>query len=136
MPDGNNSTTANSKSITMEKAFAKAEELASTIREYVDTTIESAKLHAAEKSSAIIADTMARVIASVVFLLFIVFASVALAFGLGEWIGKTWAGFLIVSGLFLVLMTVLWLARERLLRFPIMNRLIVQLFNTNEDEND
>ena len=120
----------------MEKAFAKAEELAGTIKEYVDTTIESAKLNAIEKSSALIANTMAGAIATVVFILFMVFAGIALAFGLSEWLGKPWARFLIVSGLYLLLVIVVWLAKERLIRFPIMNAFIRQLLNTPEDEND
>ncbi|GAB2824369.1 phage holin family protein [Ferruginibacter profundus] len=120
----------------MEKAFAKAEELAGTIKEYVNTTIESAKLNAAEKSSAIIANTMAGAIAAVVFILFIVFAGIALALGLGEWLQKIWAGFLIVAALYLLLGILVWNAREKLLRLPIMNAFIKQLFTSGEDEED
>ncbi|MGG9960814.1 phage holin family protein [Ferruginibacter sp. SUN106] len=118
----------------MEKAFAKAEELAGTIKEYINTTIESAKLNAAEKSSALIANTMARVLAAMVFIFFIVFAGIALALGLGEWLNKTWAGFLIVAFLYLLLGVLLWTAREKLLRLPIMNAFIKQLFKAVEDE--
>ena len=118
----------------MEKAFAKAEELAGTIKEYVNSRIESVKLNAAEKSSAVMANIIAGVIVAMVFLFFIVFGSVALAFGLGQWLDKTWAGFLIVAGLYLLIAMVVWAARGKIIRLPIMNALIQQLFKTDEDE--
>ncbi|HEY6063281.1 MAG TPA: phage holin family protein [Chitinophagaceae bacterium] len=120
----------------MEKAFARVEELADTIKEYVNTRIESVKLSAAEKSSALIANVMAGVIVAVVFLLFIIFASIALSFGLGEWIGKTWVGFLIVAFLYLFIGIVVWVGRGKIIRLPIMNALIRQLFRNDEDNED
>lgn len=118
----------------MEKAFAKAEELAGTIKEYVNNRIESVKLNAAEKSSAVMANVIAGAIVAVVFIFFIVFASVALAFGLGEWLGKTWAGFLIVAGLYFLVGIIVWLARTKIIRLPIMNAFIQQLIKTEDDE--
>lgn len=117
----------------MEKAFAKAEELADSIKEYVNAGIDSVKLNVAEKTSMLIANVLAAMVVAAVFLFFIIFAGIALAFGLGEWIGATWAGFLIVAGLYLLLAIVVWAARERIIRLPIMNALIKQLFS-NDDE--
>jgi len=119
----------------MEKAYAKIEELADNVKEYINTRVESVKLTAAEKSSVVIANIIAGLIVAVVFFFFIIFAGAALAFGLGEWIGKTWAGFLIVAGLYLLIGIVVWTARERIIRMPIMNALIKQLFK-NDDEED
>lgn len=120
----------------MEKTFARVEELADTIKEYVNTRIESVKLSAAEKSSAVVANVLAGIIVAIVFLFFIVFASVALAFGLGEWIGKTWAGFLIVAGLYLLIGIIVWAARGKLIRLPLMNAMIQQLFKKDEEDED
>jgi ammonia channel protein AmtB len=120
----------------METVFAKAEELAGTIKEYINTKIESAKLNAAEKSSTIIANTIAGIIASVVFILFIVFAGITIALVLGAWLGKTWAGFLIVAVVYLLLSFFVWYAREKIIRLPVMNNIIRQLFNTPDDDNN
>jgi hypothetical protein len=117
----------------MESAFAKVEELAGTIKDYADTRMESVKLHIAEKSSA--ANVIAGVIVVVVFLFFIVFANIALAFGLGEWIGKTWAGFLLVAFLYLLIGIIVWFARVKIIRLPIINALIKQLFTNNDEYN-
>ena len=119
----------------MEKTFAKVEELADTVKEYVNNRIESAKLTVAEKGSAVVAVLIAGLIIAAIFTFFIVFAGVAFALLLGGWMGKTWAGFLIVAGLYLLLGIVIWAARDKLIRQPIMNALIKQLFG-QEDEED
>lgn len=119
----------------MEKAYAKIEELTDTVKEYINTRVESVKLTVAEKTSIVIANVVAGMAVAVVFLFFIIFAGTALAFGLGEWIGKTWAGFLIVASLYLLVGIVVWTAREKIIRLPIMNALIKQLFR-NDDEED
>ncbi len=119
----------------MEKTFAKVEELADTVKEYVNNRIDCAKLTAAEKSSAVIAALIAGLIIALVFMFFVVFAGIALSLVLGEWIGKTWAGFLIVAGFYFLLGMITWTARDKMIRLPIMNALIKQLFG-EEDEED
>jgi len=119
----------------MEKVYAKIEDLADTAKEYINTRVESIKLTVAEKTSVVIANAVTVLAVAFVFFLFIIFGSVALSFGLGEWIGKTWAGFLIVAGLYLLIGIVVWIGRERIIRLPVMNALIRQLFH-NEDEED
>lgn len=117
----------------MENAFAKAEELAATVKEYVNNRIESVKLNVAEKSSAIIASLVAGAIALVVFFGFLVFVGITLSIGLGVWIGKIWLGFLIVAFLYLLIGVIIWKARGRLIRIPLMNVLLQQLFK-DEDQ--
>jgi hypothetical protein len=118
----------------MEKTFAKVEELADTVKEFVNNRIESAKLTAAEKGSAVVAVLIAGLIVAVIFTFCIVFAGVALSLVLGEWIGKTWAGFLIVAGFYLLLGIIIWAARDKIIRLPIMNVLIKQLFREENEE--
>lgn len=123
-------------SLKMEKAFEKAEELAGTIKEYVNTRIESVKLNAAEKTAVVAANLIAGAIVSLVFVLCIVLASIAAALVLGIWTGKTWIGFLIVSGFYLVAGIIVWKARKRLIGLPVMNALVKQLFKTDDHEED
>jgi len=118
----------------MENTFAKIEELAATVKDYVNTRIESAKLSVAEKSSAIIANLIAGFIVAGVFIFFVVFGSTALAFALGDWIGKTWAGFLIVAILYLIIGIIVWFARIKLIQLPLMNIFIKQLFSDTDEE--
>ncbi len=117
----------------MERVFSKVEELADNAKEYVNTRIESLKLNAAEKSSVIIANGVARVVVAIVFIFFIGLGSIALSLVLGEWIGKIWAGFLTVACFYLLIGIIIWIARERLIRVPVMNALIQQLFKHDEE---
>lgn len=119
----------------MEKAFAKMEELTDSVKEYVNTRVESVKLSVAEKSSALVANLVAGMLVAAVFLFFLIFAGIALALVLGEWTGKMWAGFLIVAGIYLLIGIIVWIAREKIIRLPVMNAMIKQLFS-NDDEED
>lgn len=119
----------------MEKAFAKADELADTIKDYVNTRMESIKLNAAEKSSAAISFMVAGMVVAGVFFLFIIFLSIALAIGLGEWTGNIWLGFLIVGFLHLLAGILVWVGRKRIIQLPVMNAFITHLFK-DPDEKD
>lgn len=119
----------------MEKVFAKMEELTDSVKEYVNTRVESVKLSVAEKSSALVANLVAGMLVAAVFLFFLIFAGIALALVLGEWTGKMWAGFLIVAGIYLLFGIIVWIAREKIIRLPVMNAMIKQLFS-NDDEED
>ena len=120
----------------MESTFTKIEELADHVKDYVKTKITSVKLNAAARISKLISNLIAGLVVASVFLLFIIFGSVAGALALSAWIGKMYAGFLIVAGIYLLLGIVVWTGRERILRIPIMNSLIHQLFKEDEDEKD
>jgi uncharacterized membrane protein YqjE len=119
----------------MEKTFAKVEHLASNIKEYADSRMEEVKLHVAEKSAAVMANVIAGIVVAMVFIFFVIFGSMALAVGLGVWIGKMWVGFLIVAFLYLVIGALVWKARVKFIQFPMMNSFIAQLFN-NEHGKD
>lgn len=118
----------------MEKLFTKIENLVGSVKEYVNTRIESVKLNAAEKSSAVIANAIAGIVVAVVILFSMGLASVALSILLGQWIGKLWAGFLVVACLYLVIGLMIWVAREKWIRLPVMNALIRQLFKEDEED--
>jgi fatty acid desaturase len=118
----------------MEKSFEKAEELASSVKEYLDIRLDAVKLTVAEKTSAVIANVLAGIAVALVFFFFMVMASVALAFVLGNWMGRTWAGFLVVAALYLLLGIIVWVARVKLIRLPFMNALIKQMFKYDEED--
>jgi hypothetical protein len=81
-----------------------------------------------------VANTMATILSAVVFLFFLFFASMGLAFILSSWIGNMYSGFLIVAGIYLILGLVIWYSREKLIRIPIMNAIIRQLFENNGED--
>jgi hypothetical protein len=120
----------------MEEAFAKIEELAAHVKDYVNVRIDLVKLNAAEKTSSVMANLIAGTVVAVVFFLFFLFVNFSIAYALGEWVGKTWAGFLIVAAFYLVAAIIVWMARGRLIRMPIMNSMIELLFKNDDNEQD
>jgi hypothetical protein len=120
----------------MSELFTHIEELASDAREYVNTKVEVAKLNTAAKVSSITSNIVARIIVAVVFVFFLLFAGMAAGFALGEWLGKTYWGLLVVAGFYLLAGIIVWLAREKMIRIPVMNAIIQQLFKENDHEED
>ena len=120
----------------MEKTFSKVEELASHIKEYINIRISAIKLSAAEKSSKMLANLIAVAVVLMVFFSFVLFASVALAFVFSKLTGEYYRGFLIVAGIYLLIGLIVWTMKEKLLRLPIMNAMLRQLFKEEDDESD
>lgn len=121
----------------MERIFAKTEELVDDVKEYVDVRIESAKLAIAEKTSLVIANAAAGIAVIIALIFFAVFLSIGFSILIGEWIGKPWAGYMIMAAICLIKAVIIWSARKRIIQIPVMNALIKQLFsNSKQDEED
>lgn len=116
--------------------FVKIENLIDHTRDYLNTRVDEAKLALAERSSGVVARIIAVTVVSVVFAVSLLFASAAAAYWLGHSLGRIWLGFLAVAGFYFLAGWIVWSAKERLIRIPIMNSIIHQLFKTNEDEED
>jgi hypothetical protein len=119
----------------MNDTLEKLEGLTDHVKEYINTRVEITKLHLAEKTSLVISNLIAVTIIVVLFLFVIVFGSIAGAWALSEWIGKSYSGFLIVAGFYLLLGIIVWMAKDKLIRFPVMNVIIKQL-QKNDDDDD
>lgn len=117
----------------MERGFAKAEELLDHVREYVDNRVTAVKLQAAEKSSKIFSNVVAASVVAAIMLVFAIFISMAGAQALSEWLDSAWAGSLIVAGIWLLVAIIIWVARERLLRMPVMNKILHEMFRDEEN---
>jgi len=117
----------------MEKVFNRAEELAGTIREYIDARISGIKLQAAEKASMVVSNMLAFIVVALVIFLSFAMGSVGIALLIGTWVGKTWAGFLILSLFYVILSYIVWAGRIQWIRIPMMNAILEQLFEKEED---
>ncbi len=120
----------------MERIFAKTEELVDDVKEYVDIKIESAKLTIAEKTSLVVANAAAGMAVVIAFVFFAMLLVTGLSLLIGEWIGKPWAGFMIMAVVCLIKAAVIWAARKRIIQIPVMNALIKQLFSNNNDNEE
>lgn len=120
----------------MENTFAKVEEMAEHVKEYVNNHITSAKLSIAEKTSGVLSNIIAVAIVLMIFVFFTIFSSVALAFVFAKLTGEYYWGFLIVAGIYLLIGVLVWTLRVRLLKLPIMNAILQQLFKDEEEADE
>jgi uncharacterized membrane protein YqjE len=118
----------------MKDTFEKLEGLTDHVKEYVNTRVELTKLRIAEKTSLIIGDLIAIGIVVLLFLFVLMFGSIAGAWALSDWIGKPYSGFLIVAGIYLLLGIIVWIARGKFIRFPVMNAIIKKLHKEDDNE--
>lgn len=114
----------------------RVEELFDHAREYVNIRVDETKLAVAERSSAVLSMVIATAVVNIIFLLCLIFASIAGAIAIGLWLRSYWLGFLLVAGLYLLAGLLIWAGKERLIRQPIMNAIIHQLFKKEEHEED
>lgn len=112
----------------MNSFSAGMEELANQTKEYINLRVDMLKLKTAEKSSGIIAAFIAITVVAMIFLVFLLFISIALAYQLSAWLNWLPGGFLIVGGIYLVAGIIIWVGREKLIRMPVMNQILAQLF--------
>ena len=117
----------------MENAFAKIEDLADTIKEYLNNKVAIEKLNAAEKTAVVISNVVTGIVITMVFLFCLLFASVTVSILLGLWIGKIWAGFLIVSFFYLLTGIIVWVGRTHIIILPVMKAIIDELFPKKDE---
>ena len=119
----------------MQEELKKIEEIVSHFKKYVNTKITKTKLDAAVKTSDMITFIVVRMLVTVVFFYFLIFASDAAAYAIGDYFRKVWLGFLMFAVFYLMAGLLIWFSRERLLRIPVMNAIINRLF-THEIDHD
>ncbi|MEO7767750.1 MAG: phage holin family protein [Ferruginibacter sp.] len=118
----------------LQEKFGTVEEFITQLKTYVNTEIELLKLSISEKLSKAFSALITILFVAIVFLIFVLFASVSLAYFLGECLERMWAGFLIVGFLYLLSGIIAWYTREKFLRIPIMNAIIRKLFASGEED--
>ena len=105
----------------------KYEELWAELKKYLTLQIDYAKLTTVEKLVVLLS-----AIAMVAVMLILgacvrFYLSFAVVFMLSDAIGSTWGAYLIVSGIFLVLMLVVYALRQKLILDPV-SRFLTRLF--------
>jgi hypothetical protein len=120
----------------MSEEFKKMESLLDKAKEYVNTRIAQAKLSVAEKVSKLLAMMIAGIVAALVFFIFLLFGSIAAALAIGHKLDSSAFGFLIVAGTWLLLGIIIWRAKNILIRIPIMNAIIHNLFSNDQEHEE
>ena len=111
----------------MENQSGSVESLIDRVKSYVETRIELLKLKAIDKSSSFLSYLILIVlIIGIGFTVFILL-SIALALFIGDLLGRSYYGFLIVAGIYIIAGLVVLIFRRRWIKAPIANSMIKNL---------
>jgi ABC-type multidrug transport system fused ATPase/permease subunit len=105
------------KATTIENLIEKAEV-------YGKTTFELCKYNTVYKSADIISSIAVKVVILLILVLFSLLLNIGFSLWIGEWLGKTYFGFFISAGLYLLIAFIVYLFRYRWIKNPISNFII------------
>ena len=105
----------------------KYEELWAELKKYLTLQIDYAKLTTVEKLVVLLSAIAMVAVMLILGACVLFYLSFAVVFGLSDAIGSTWGAYLIVSGIFLVLMLVVYALRQKLILDPV-SRFLTRLF--------
>ena len=105
----------------------KYEDLWAELKKYLTLQIDYAKLTAVEKLVVLLSAIAMVAVMLILGACVLFYLSFAVVFMLSDAIGSTWGAYLIVSGIFLVLMLVVYALRQKLILDPV-SRFLTRLF--------
>ena len=105
----------------------KYEELWAELKKYLTLHIDYAKLTTVEKLVVLLSAIAMVAVMLILGACVLFYLSFAVVFMLSDAIGSTWGAYLIVSGIFLVLMLVVYALRQKLILDPV-SRFLTRLF--------
>jgi len=111
----------------MENKQSTVEELYYKLKEYADLRLDLFKLKGIKKASDFFSTLTAIIILLVLFFLVIICFTIGIALLLGDWLGHSFYGFLIMGGLFIIIGLILYWGRDKFLKLSISDRLIKEL---------
>ena len=94
---------------------------------YAKTNVDLFKLKSINKSADVVSSLLAKAVYLVVFLFGIMFVSIGLSLWIGELLGNVYYGFFVMAILFLVVAAILRLFRNKIIKEPMNNSMIMQL---------
>ena len=113
----------------MENQSGVVESLIDRVKSYVETRIDLLRLKAIDKSSSFLSLVVSLIVVILVGFISLIMLSVGIALLLGDWLGKSYYGFFIVGGFYLIAGLVLYSLREKWLKSPIANSMIKNLMD-------
>ena len=110
----------------MEDKTKLIESLYERAADYGKTTFELVKLQALDKTSDVVSTIIPHSIVFVLFASFMIFLNLGLAFWLGEILGKTFFGFFVIAGFYVIIGLILHFFMHGWIKWKIRNYIIKQ----------
>ena len=104
------------------------ESLFNQTKDYVDNKLELLKLQAIDKSSKMASAIASGLALFVVFFIFFVILNIGIALLIGDLVGKSYLGFLILAGIYLIVGLVIISMRNKIFKGPITGMIIRKFY--------
>ena len=111
----------------MENQENPVDSLIDRIKSYVETRIDLFKLKAIDKSSSFLSLLFSMIIMIFMCFSFIMLLSVGVALLIGDMMGKSYYGFFIVAGFYLILGLIIYTYKTKWLKIPMANKMVKHL---------
>ena len=111
----------------IENQSSPVESLIDRVKSYVETRIDLLRLKAIDKSSSFLSLVVSLIVVILVGFISLIMLSVGIALLLGDCLGKSYYGFFIVAGFYIIAGLVLYSLRDKWLKTPIANSMIKNL---------
>lgn len=118
----------------MEELKTKAGDLTDSVTDYIQTYYKLTVLNAADKATSIAAATLASLTIALLGIFVLLFGGIALGIWLGNLLDNPALGYLLVAGIFLLLIIVVIAFRKKLV-FPIIRNKLINLLYEPNDQN-
>jgi len=118
----------------MEDKATPIEVLLARAQAYAITSIQLFKLKATEKLAEMLSNLVSGFAILIFLILFFVNLNIGIALLIGDLLGKTWLGFVVVSGLYALTGFIVYLFRDKWIKTPVSNPIITQLLQDEDLE--
>ncbi len=122
-----NNTTNMAKSVDM--LYEKA-------KKYTETSAELLALNAVDKTADVLSSLTSRVIIVMFFAMFTLFINVGLSLFIGNLLNEYYLGFFIISAFYLVVALVLYVFKDKFIKTPVTNLIILKLLKSKKSDSD
>jgi putative superfamily III holin-X len=116
--------------------FKKIEDLVDHVKQYVHVRVDETRLGLAERSSGVLSAVIVNAVLAGIFAMAFFFVFAAAALLLGRVLDDLVMGCLIVAAFLGLAGVIVWWGRQWLIRIPIMNAILDELFKNDHHEKD
>lgn len=113
----------------METPTRSIEALVERVEQYSKSSIELYRLKAINTSADVISTLAAKLAVITFFTLFFLILNIGLVLWIGDLLGKSYYGFFIIAGFYAIVGTVLYAYRDKWIKVPVKNSIIIQALN-------
>ena len=97
--------------------------------DFLETKVQLFKLKSIDKASDAASSLISKLTVLVFVVFFVLLLSIGLALYLGETLGKSWLGFVIVAGIYGFVGLIIYLTRKKLIKEPVAHMMLRKLVN-------